>query len=173
MNEHTAREILGERTWKHPCDYGGFSPDGDYLIATQNRDSDALDRSNYRRIFADLGALSYDERDESGRPPVYDFRAGHWACGWVEYLLVRHDAPDALLIAAAEIVAALSDYPVYDDEDYSELEYSEVSDYWQRMSVRDRAEAITRSRCGASIFAARRDYLPSDDTGALFDSLRD
>jgi hypothetical protein len=41
-------------------------------------------------------------------------------------------------------------------------------DYWAGMSVRDRLEAIERSHCrGVSMFAARREELPSDDTGAL------
>jgi hypothetical protein len=169
MNIHTAREILSPLIWAHPRDYGGFSPDGDYVIATQNRDSDALARSNYRRILSDLQALPYPDDME---PPAYDFRAGHWAVGWVEYIIVSSTAPDDTIIAAAEIVAALSDYPVYDEEDYSELEYSEACDYWARCSVRERAHMIAESRCGASIFAARRDYLPNDDNGALMEQLR-
>jgi len=165
------REILADHVWKHPRDYGGFSPDGDYVIVTRNRESSALGRSNYRRIFADLGATSYDERDEENRPPVYDFRAGHWACGWVEYLLVRHDAPESVLIQAAEIVCALADYPVYDESDFSELEWTEATEYWARCSVRDRLDYIRDSQCGCSIFAARHDYLPADDNGSLFERL--
>jgi hypothetical protein len=177
-----AAEHLRERAWKHPRDYGGFSPDGDYVIATQNRDSSALERSNWRRICADLNAEPYASvrpdawHDDAGddRPSVYHFRARHWACGWVEYLLVRADAPADVLTAAGEIVRALADYPVYDEDDYSTLEWTEAADYWARMSVRDRCDAIKRSGCrGVSLFAARREDLPSDDTGALLDYLRD
>lgn len=173
MSIETAREILKPHIWTHPSDYGGFSPDGDYCIATQNRDSDALTRSNYRRIFADIKAEAHDDRDaDNERPVAYDWRAGHWMCGWIEYLMVRHDAPDALLIQCAEIVAALSDYPVYDESDYSELEWNGAADYWARCSVKDRVEMIRETQCGASIFAARRDELPRDDSGALFEHLR-
>ena len=173
--ESDYREILADCAWKHPRDYGGFSPDGDYVICTQNRDSSALDRSNYRRIYADLGAQAFDggyDVDPETRPAVYDWRAGHWACGWVEYLCVRHDAPEAVLIQAAEIVSALSDYPVYDESDFSELEYDEACEYWESMSVRERAEMIRDTRCGASMFAARRPELPQDDNGSLMESLR-
>lgn len=82
------------------------------------------------------------------------------------------DAPEPLLIAAAEWLAALADYPVADEADFSELEWSEAAEYWEQMSVRDRAELIRESKCGASIYAARRDTLPDDDSGALMDRLR-
>ena len=45
-------EIL--HRWSHPSDYGGHSPDGDYMMCGQSRDSDALERSNYERICEDL-----------------------------------------------------------------------------------------------------------------------
>lgn len=119
--------------WKHPSDYGGFSPEGDFGVVGQTRDSEALDRSNYERIFEDLQAFAEQfgdapERDdiESGDMPwVYDFRASHWAVGWVEYVLVRQDAPDALQGMVREILDALANYPVYDDEHFSQLEYEE------------------------------------------------
>jgi hypothetical protein len=55
------------------------------------------------------------------------------------------------------------------DEHFSELEYTEAADYWARMRVRDRVEYCERA--GISIFAARRDYLPPDNTGALLELL--
>lgn len=153
--------------WEHSRDYGGYSPDGEYVITSQHRDSDALERSNYARILEDLSKLAA----EHGAPDsVYDWRAGHWAVGWVEYIMVKPDAPSAVLQAAVEIVCALEDYPVYDESDWSELEYTEACDYWVCMSVADRVDAIHHSHSRASIFSARRDDLPSDD-GHLFEYL--
>jgi hypothetical protein len=165
--------------WKHPLDYGGFSPDGDILIYQQNRDSDALGRSNYRRIFADLKRHATtlpdppkrDDIESGGLGWVYDFRARHWGVGWIEYILIRQDAPESLKELAAEIDCALSSYPVYDESDYSDLEWEEITAYWERCSVSERVELL--QRCDMNIFAARRDKWPQDDSGALYDMLRD
>ncbi len=85
-------------TWEHPDSYAGFSPDGDYILVTKHRDSGTLDRSNYTRIYADMDALadSFPEPtdgDEYRTDWVYSWRASHWAVGWVEYVMLRQDAP--------------------------------------------------------------------------------
>lgn len=167
-----AIEHLQETVWKHPDNYGGHSPEGHYCIYSQTRDSDSVTRSNYACILRDLEklALEHDAADRD-EPSVYTFRASHWACGWVEYIIVRNDAPQIILETAGEIICAIADYPVYDDDDHSALEYEEAAAYWQTLSTRERAELIRDTQCGASIFAARRDELPADETGALFQSL--
>ncbi len=67
------------------------------------------------------------------------------------------------------ISVAVCDYPVVDEDDWSMLEYDEACEYWERMSVRERADYCERA--GISIFAARRHYLPQDDRGALYELL--
>jgi hypothetical protein len=153
-------KYLDDCRWKHPDYYGGFSPDGDYLICSQHRDSDALERSNYECIGRELGAEAFDDGREhpEERPVVYDFRARHWAVGWVDYLLVRSDASADILERAGEILAALSDYPVYNEEHFSGLEYNETLDYWVSLPMSERV-ALCREN-GESIFAARRDSPP-------------
>ena len=129
-----AKNILESQKWERPSDYGGHSPDGDYLICGRNRDSDCLANSNYTRIFQDLEKLNPDDWDGSDHdefPPCYDFRAGHWAAGWVEYVIVKKNAPDSMIIAAAKIVAELSDYPVYDEDHYFELEHDKANSVWR------------------------------------------
>jgi hypothetical protein len=79
--------------------------------------------------------------------------------------MIRADAPDALQEAAAEIVCSLADYPVLDESDYSERTFNAACDAWERAPVRDRAEWCKRFR--VSVFAARRDEMPADDTGGL------
>lgn len=165
-----AIEHLQETVWQHPDNYGGHSPEGHYCIASQTRDSDRVTRSNYRTILAEL--VSLDElHNVEDEPSVYDFRAGHWACGWIEYIIVRNDAPQIILEAAGEFICAIADYPVYDDSDYSALEHEEVVEYWRSMNIRDRAAFIRDTKCGVSMFAARRDELPADDSGVLFEHL--
>lgn len=166
------REILESRAWTRPSDYGGFNPVGDYVILTQHRDSDALERSNWRTAVRALNAEFYGGGDDCfpDRPDVYEWRAGHWGVGWIEYLCVRADAPDDVLIAAAEIVASLEDFPCLDESDYSELEYEEACETWERESTRGRLGLLEGT--GISIFAARRDELPHDDSGLLMERLR-
>jgi acyl-CoA synthetase (AMP-forming)/AMP-acid ligase II len=150
MTPERARETLADSKWTHPSDYGGHSPDGDYVIYGRNRDSSILENVNYREILEDLENIA-DSR-------CYDFRAGHWAVGWVEYIVVPNDSPDVVILAAAEIVAALADYPVWNEESYSEAQYNAMHEYWEQCSIRERTEHCQES--GDSIFAARRDDIP-------------
>lgn len=173
-----AIEHLESARWTKPEHYAGFNPGRDYVLLTQHRDSDALTRSNWRMAVRDLKAEEFDwNRGYDGpdnfpqRPAVYTWRASHWAVGWVEYLMVREDAPGDVLTAAGEILCSLESYPVLSDDDFSELETEEAEEHWARMSVRDRVDILQRAR--ACIFGARRDWIPHDDTGRIYELLRD
>ena len=167
--------------WETPSDYVGFDPIGDIAVAAKHRDSDALTRSNYDaamvRLLAAAGQdaqaiTDWDSDDMDARPAVYDWRAGHWAVGWIDYLMVRSDAPQAVLNDAQAIADALEYYPVLDEDAWSELEYTEVCDYWAGMSVPERYELIKRFCPENGRKAARRKSLPQDDNGALYEYLR-
>jgi len=177
--------------WQHPSHYAGFSPDGDYLMLAQHRESDALDRSNYACAFKALRKAcegladapeeplydAFPGRDGCLSPRssgwVYDFRASHPLVGWIEYLLVRKDAPEKVLALAQALADRIEDYPILDEDHYSELEWGEVAQFWSDSSVRDRLEFIRSSGSTVSMFAARRADFPQDDDGRLFDYLRD
>lgn len=167
--------------WETPSDYFGFDPVGDIGIVAKSRDSDALTRSNWdaakARMLEAAGVTQQDIDDWDGddmdaRPAVYDWRASHWAVGWVEYLMCRSDAPQAVLDEAQAIADDLADYPALDEDAWSELEYAEACETWASWSVRDRTREIQRLKPGCSIFAARREELPQDDSGVLYDMLR-
>lgn len=79
------------------------------------RDSDALERSNHATAIATLEAAH-------ARYSVPEF--GHWACGWVREIALDSGDPAATRVAA-ELRAALEDYPVLDDDAYSELEWAD------------------------------------------------
>lgn len=126
---------------------------GDFLVLPcgQNRDSGQLEQSNFAVALEMLGG-------ESDTVQVHRF--GHWACGWFELLLV--DPTDTAHVAIAEdIEASLADYPVLNDEDFSNREYEAAAKYWEQMSVRARVQWLERER-DISVFAARRDELPQD-----------
>jgi hypothetical protein len=93
-----------------------------WRIALQvNRDSDALERSNWDVICADMTERFGPEGFEDGQWAIE--RMHHWAVGWVDYLLVRPGtaAHDAALVW----VRKLADYPVADDEHFGALERAE------------------------------------------------
>ena len=160
--------------WTTPSEYAGFSPVGDTLVLSRTRDSDALTRSNWDAAVERLLAAAKQSRvyaEDQYNAAVYDWRASHWACGWVEYLMVRANAPQAVHDEAAAIEQELADYPSLDDDRWSELEAEEADAYWATCSVRERAEMIRDYAPGVSIFAARRDHVPSND-GRLDEVLR-
>lgn len=163
-----AGDTLRAAQWETPSSYAGFDPVGDVLVLSINRDSDVLARSNW----AVGGTLLREAAAAAGDPEsVYDWRASHWAVGWVEYLMVKRDAPESVLEAAAEILDSLADYPALSDDHWSDLEWTEASDYWAGLSVRDRCHLIRDSGSDASLFAARSDCIPSDN-GAVLEVLR-
>jgi len=159
-------EILAQSAWTQPDSYGGFSPDGDYCILTRTRDSDALGRSNWiiaRQLLATSAGLEEIPFSNGTDSCVYEWRASHWVCGWIEYLMVKPDAPQAVLDCAADILASLKDYPALSDEHWSELKWEETCDYWEEMSIQERVQTIRDSGSDGSIFTARRDELPNDN----------
>lgn len=163
---------LDDYKWNTPDSYGGYDPVGDIVIRTQSRDSSLLEQSNYQAIFAHLVDFSKQfgepidtgELDATGnlewRDWVYDFRAGHWGCGWVETLLVRPDAPQKLLDEVEGILCALADYPVFDEEHYCNLQSEESDKFWLQLSLDERVELCRDMGC--SIFQARHDTQPTD-----------
>jgi hypothetical protein len=87
-----------------------------WLIAlSQHRDSDALGRSNWAVITADV--LSVSDEDAAIES------ASHFLVGWVEYLLVRPGSSAAR--RAQEWRDRLDNYPIANEEHYSMLEWNE------------------------------------------------
>ena len=88
-------------------------------LLTRSRDSNALTESNWRIALQKLGGES-----ES----VVIHRFGHWACGWWEALAV--DETSDSYAKALELHKSLEDYPVLDDDDYSQLIDEQATDIW-------------------------------------------
>jgi hypothetical protein len=106
----------------------------------QTRDSDALEESNYQRILEDMRTAHPDE--DMGYHLlewVADFRSSHWAVGWMEQILVRvlydpdEDITPPNITSAFREVMGIADwlsteYPIYDESDYSEREHEETTE---------------------------------------------
>jgi hypothetical protein len=79
----------------------------------RTRDSDILDVSNFRSIYNDLKKIADSNNIECG---VEILRFGHWACGWVEYLVISKD--DIMIKEAEKAVQYLRENGLYDEDDY-------------------------------------------------------
>jgi len=127
-------------------EYHGIS---DFWVApvSHTRDSGPLDESNFAAALAALGG-------ESDTVQVHRF--GHWGPGWFEIVLI--DPADLERVkVAGELEAALSDYPVLDDDDFSAREWEAAEEYWSACSMRERVGYL-RER-GESVYAARAESL--------------
>lgn len=144
--------------WEGPDSYAGYNPEGEYCLISRHRDSDCLSDSNYYCFKNDLEKLA---KKLNCPESIYEWSAGHWACGFVEYIMLKESAPQELKDFAAEKLEELEQYPVYDESDYSEREWNRASEVWRDCyTVRDRVELIKKYAPDCSIFASRRDSLP-------------
>ena len=148
------------KRWARPDHYAGADWPEWFVFLGQDRESDALTRSNFECGLARLGGES---------DTVRVVREKHWAVGWVEWIAV-HESDAARLKAADDMLAALYAYPVLDEDHFSDLEWEEAAQYWRSLTLAERVNLCREA--GVSIFAARRDYTPADDSGYIHETLR-
>lgn len=119
----------------------GLDDRQDWLVGpvTITRDSGPLDTSNWETALECFRALDPDGRDWE----VHRF--GHWGPGWFEIVLLNPGT--AVAMEAAKIAAALSDYPVLDETDFSEREHEEANRVWADCYCeRERVAYIRKNR---------------------------
>jgi hypothetical protein len=96
-------------------------PWGQLGFAGQHRDSDALDRSNHEVIRDALMEIRPDSFTVEG--------SSHWLVGWVD--VIRVDTSDDVAVAAVMCWRdALENYPVADDEHFSNTEMNDADESW-------------------------------------------
>lgn len=120
-----------------------------FALLSKTRDSDPLTVSNFECALDLLGR-------ESKNIQVRSFN--HWGCGWIETIFVKPNTKEAEI--AESIEAALSDYPVLNDEDFSNREWQHKSDYWKLCGMKERIRLCKKAR--VSIFSARSEYIPEN-----------
>jgi hypothetical protein len=105
----------------NPCAYWGES--GDWLVSYgRHRDSDLLTQSNWHTFIELLNEL--------GKEDAYTIeRENHWAVGWVEYILINPKCKEAIALAE-DVQRRLNDYPVLNEDDWSERESDARHEYW-------------------------------------------
>lgn len=114
------------------------------IIYTHNRDSDILEKSNAEEIEKRLSPFMNNES-----PDVISESHNHWACGYVEGYAIRvYDAQGNITQAIREIwtiAQQLANYPVLNEEDYSEKEEEEKEESWQSWIANDYKKEVLKS----------------------------
>lgn len=104
----------------HAKDAAYFGERGNWsIVLSVHRDSEYINVSNFRVAQKRLEAIDADS--------VAVERSSHWACGWIDRLLIAPDV-SALAVEAEAIRAQLDDYPVLDEDDWIELESDNAAD---------------------------------------------
>lgn len=132
----------------------------DWIVAPvgRNRDSGPLDESNFAAALEILGG-------ESETCEVHRF--GHWACGWLEIVIVSPDR-------AAEVEAIedrLANYPVLDESDLSNREYEDYLQSWSSYGATDFKHALKNEFNLGSAAAWAMDELSGDRLREIYASL--
>lgn len=163
--EHLDRwSVDGPTGFDSAANYSGTDLSAFYQAPVAlTRDADTLATSNWEVITESILDCATSENTEI-------LRMGHWACGWYEILVI--DASDSEALECADRWAcSMADYPVASEEHWSELQWNTATEYWERMSLRDRMEAC--ERYDVSVFAARRDEIPECRSGEIVGYLAD
>jgi hypothetical protein len=131
------RTSLNEGTMDNFSNYmGKVIPDNFLILMSRSRDSDILSESNWDCALKTLGGESESVRID---------RFGHWACGWYELLSVDENSPQ--IHTAVELEAAIENYPVLDESDFSERESEEANQVWAfNFNDHDRIDYIRKYR---------------------------
>lgn len=127
----TLKDFIESRRWEYPSNYSGEDFSNYICGLGRSRDSDVLENSNFESLLDKLGGES---------ETILVSRAGHWAVGWVEEILV-HESDLESLNKLKDILETFSDYPVIDDSHYRESQYDYYSEYADSAKS-DLAEAI-------------------------------
>ena len=151
-DEHAFSKMTGPQiaNWisqatQRPQDFG-YHGDNKEIFETwslgqviQHRDSGILDKSNAAAIVKHL------ESDPSLKEDWEVISCSHWGVGWVEQLsfkVVDEDGnPSRVARVIKGLMDALEEYPVLDDESYSNMEYEatmkNISGHYKRNGMHD------------------------------------
>lgn len=137
------------KLWTLPQCYAGAHWNGFYVFLSQHRDSGALDRANFDTAWnIVVKAMSKDSipGDADDCATCVRVRENHWAVGWVEWIAIHESDTEALKAADAAMVR-LENYPVLDEELFSQYETDEADTVWRDCyRPKERAEYVRRHR---------------------------
>jgi hypothetical protein len=135
--------------WTLPSHYCGAHWDGFYHFLGQNRDSGCLTRSNFDAGLKAVKAVASKDSipgDEDDMATIQVVRENHFLCGWVEWIAI-HESDCAALELADSILEKIEDYPVIDENLWSEYESDDANQVWKNCySQSERVKYIRQNR---------------------------
>ena len=167
---------LSKNAYERPSHYFGAHHDGTCTLISTHRDAGSLTRSNWECIVAALKEIEpeaeYESHGQFGQGFVipngwYITRERCSMFGWHETLRISPKASDKVKAFAESTLNALDQYPVFDEDHWSELETEEAEMMWRDEDVKWRIKHIQQfnewARATVSIFAARRDWIANEE----------
>lgn len=118
--------------WTYPNSYFGATWYDYYSFIGQHRDSDTLTRSNFIEGLKALGGES---------ETVMVVREKHCLVGWVEWIAI-HESDAKSLNLADNMLEELEDYPILNEDAFSNLEYEEYHEAWENYAKEDFTKAL-------------------------------
>jgi hypothetical protein len=120
--KRTKLEVIKKylKPWTRAANYSGVDWSDYYMAIGRHRDSNILDNSNFDSFLALLGG------ENGGNVVVAN--SSHWAVGWVECILVHKQAPKRTLAVLTQTLESLDDYPIVDEDHYSNAENEEADE---------------------------------------------
>lgn len=131
--------------WTRPDCYMGSEWSEWYVFLGRNRDSDCLTESNFEKgLEAVQAVMSPESADEEDLATVQVVRESHWAVGWIEWIAIHKSDSEALKVAD-KLTESLDNYPVLDEEDFSQREQDQAEEVWRDCySDRDRLDYVRK-----------------------------
>lgn len=138
------------KRWTLPKDYFGSQWPDFYVFLGRHRDSDALTRANFDaglKAIKAVSAKTYQAPDcDNEQDTIEVVCENHWAVGWVKWIAI-HWSDVAALECADKIMARLENYPVVDEELWSQYESDEANEVWKNCyRTSERVEYIRKHR---------------------------
>lgn len=165
MTQETSIDIFKQypsRLWSTPDSYAGYNPVGDLCITSKYRDSGLLQTSNFDAAYDSLKPLN-GTSDCVEDDVVYILRASCWMSGWIEYLLVRSGASQDVQAAVNEVIEALDDGEILDQENYYSELRSLSNRWWDCLDEEEQEEFISNvPECYGDTKEERIEYLKND-----------
>lgn len=118
------------------------------VVCGKNRDSKLWEECNFDAAVSMLGGEGED---------VEIHRFGHWACGWLEIVMVRPGTEAAN--QASKIEASLENYPLLDEDDYNERVFTEAQEVWKTCYNNEDRLAYIRKRRSDFEFSSFADLM--------------
>lgn len=146
-----ARELAGN--WQQFKDFGwnaepAVHPEDYAILYLSNRDSDCLEESNAAAILLELSEHSGSIADGD---EIEEQSHRHWAVGHVDGIVIRcvneYGEPTAAFQALYAIAERLDEYPIQDEDDFSEREQATANLTWKNCySPAERIDYIRANR---------------------------